>query len=408
MKDREIRKLIRKEKSRQRTHLELIASENYASKEIRNITGSILTNKYAEGYPSKRYYGGCEYVDEIENLAKARLKKLFRVKYVNVQPHSGTQANMAAYRALLEKGDVVMGLALTDGGHLTHGHSLSFSGSDYQFVPYYLNDDGWIDYEKVEEIANEVKPKLIVTGASAYPREIDFARFSEIAKRVGAYLMVDMAHIAGLVAAQLHMSPIPYADIVTSTTHKTLRGPRGGIIMTNHKELAKKIDKSVFPAIQGGPLMHIIASKAVCFQEALQESFTEYQKQVISNAKTLAQALMEKGYKLLSNGTDNHLIVVDVKKSLNITGKMAEEILDKVYITCNKNTVPRDTEPPFICSGLRIGTPAITTRGMKEKEMITIASLIDQALRNPDDDEILASVKKQVVSLTKRFKIKSF
>lgn len=408
MKDKEIRKLIRKEKSRQRTHLELIASENYASKEIRNITGSILTNKYAEGYPSKRYYGGCEYVDEIENLAKARLKKLFRVKYVNVQPHSGTQANMAAYRALLEKGDVVMGLALTDGGHLTHGHNLSFSGIDYQFVPYYLNDDGWIDYEKVEEIANEVKPKLIVTGASAYPREIDFARFSEIAKHVGAYLMVDMAHIAGLVAAQLHMSPIPYADIVTSTTHKTLRGPRGGIIMTNHKELAKKIDKSVFPAIQGGPLMHIIASKAVCFQEALQESFTEYQKQVISNAKTLAQALMEKGYKLLSNGTDNHLIVVDVKKSLNITGKMAEEILDKVYITCNKNTVPRDTEPPFICSGLRIGTPAITTRGMKEKEMITIASLIDQALRNPDDDEILASVKKQVVSLTKRFKIKSF
>lgn len=408
MKDKEIRKLIRKEKSRQRTHLELIASENYASKEIRNITGSILTNKYAEGYPSKRYYGGCEYVDEIENLAKARLKKLFRVKYVNVQPHSGTQANMAAYRALLEKGDVVMGLALTDGDHLTHGHSLSFSGIDYQFVPYYLNDDGWIDYEKVEEIANEVKPKLIVTGASAYPREIDFARFSEIAKHVGAYLMVDMAHIAGLVAAQLHMSPIPYADIVTSTTHKTLRGPRGGIIMTNHKELAKRIDKSVFPAIQGGPLMHIIASKAVCFQEALQESFTEYQKQVISNAKTLAQALMEKGYKLLSNGTDNHLIVVDVKKSLNITGKMAEEILDKVYITCNKNTVPRDTEPPFICSGLRIGTPAITTRGMKEKEMITIASLIDQALRNPDDDEILASVKKQVVSLTKRFKIKSF
>lgn len=408
MKDKEIRKLIRKEKSRQRTHLELIASENYASKEIRNITGSILTNKYAEGYPSKRYYGGCEYVDEIENLAKARLKKLFRVKYVNVQPHSGTQANMAAYRALLEKGDVVMGLALTDGGHLTHGHSLSFSGIDYQFVPYYLNDDGWINYEKVEEIANEVKPKLIVTGASAYPREIDFARFSEIAKRVGAYLMVDMAHIAGLVAAQLHMSPIPYADIVTSTTHKTLRGPRGGIIMTNHKELAKKIDKSVFPAIQGGPLMHIIASKAVCFQEALQESFIEYQKQVISNAKTLAQALMEKGYKLLSNGTDNHLIVVDVKKSLNITGKMAEEILDKVYITCNKNTVPRDTEPPFICSGLRIGTPAITTRGMKEKEMITIASLIDQALRNPDDDEILVSVKKQVVSLTKRFKIKSF
>ena len=407
MKDKEIRKLVQSEKKRQSTHLELIASENYASREVRHITGSILTNKYAEGYPSKRYYGGCEYVDEIENLAKSRLKKLFHVKYVNVQPHSGTQANMAAYRALLEKNDVVMGLSLTDGGHLTHGHSLSFSGIDYQFVPYYLNDEGFIDYEKVEEIANEVKPKLIVTGASAYPREIDFAKFSAIAKKVGAYFMVDMAHIAGLVATQLHMSPIPYADIVTSTTHKTLRGPRGGIIMTNNKELARKIDKSVFPAVQGGPLMHIIAGKAVCFKEALEEKFVEYQKQVVRNAKTLAKAFIEKGYHLISNGTDNHLIVVDVKQSLHITGKMAEEILDKVYITCNKNTVPKDSEPPFICSGIRIGTPAITTRGMKEKEMITIVSLIDTALRNYEDEEILMSVKKQVIALTKRFKIKS-
>lgn len=407
MKDKEIRKLVQSEKKRQSTHLELIASENYASREVRHITGSILTNKYAEGYPSKRYYGGCEYVDEIENLAKSRLKKLFHVKYVNVQPHSGTQANMAAYRALLEKNDVVMGLSLTDGGHLTHGHSLSFSGIDYQFVPYYLNDEGFIDYEKVEEIANEVKPKLIVTGASAYPREIDFAKFSAIAKKVGAYFMVDMAHIAGLVATQLHMSPIPYADIVTSTTHKTLRGPRGGIIMTNNKELARKIDKSVFPAVQGGPLMHVIAGKAVCFKEALEEKFVEYQKQVVRNAKTLAKTFIEKGYHLISNGTDNHLIVVDVKQSLHITGKMAEEILDKVYITCNKNTVPKDSEPPFICSGIRIGTPAITTRGMKEKEMITIVSLIDTALRNYEDEEILMSVKKQVIALTKRFKIKS-
>lgn len=406
MKDKEIRKIIKKEQMRQKENLELIASENYASVEVRKATGSILTNKYAEGYPSKRYYGGCENVDEIENLAKERLKKLFHVKYVNVQPHSGTQANMAAYRTLLKNGDVVMGLALNDGGHLTHGHSLSFSGIDYHFVPYYLNDDGLLDYEEIEKIAKEVQPKLIVTGASAYSREIDFKKFSEIAGSVGAYLMVDMAHIAGLVATKKHMSPIPYADIVTSTTHKTLRGPRGGIIMTNNLEIAKKIDKSVFPMIQGGPLMHVIAGKAVCFLEALDPSFETYQQQVIDNAKALANALKEKGYQIVSGGTDNHLMIVDVKKTLNMTGKMAEGILDKVCITCNKNTVPHDPEPPFVSSGIRLGTPAITTRGMKEKEMVLIASLIDQALRNYENETMLLSIKKEVLKLTKKFKLK--
>ena len=382
MKDYEIRRIIKLEKKRQNDNLELIASENYASKEVRMAAGSILTNKYAEGYPKKRYYGGCEYVDGVENLAKSRLKKLFNAKYVNVQPHSGSQANMASYRALIEKGDTVLGLALTDGGHLTHGHPLSFSGIDYNFVPYYLDDNGLIDYDEVEKLAKEVKPKLIVTGASAYPREIDFKRFSEIAKSVGAYLMVDMAHIAGEVAAGLHMSPIPYADIVTSTTHKTLRGPRGGIILTNNPEIAKKVDKAVFPMIQGGPLMHIIAAKAIAFNEALQPSFIEYQKQILKNSKYLAKCLIEKGYKLVSNGTDNHLMLVDVKSSVGLTGKEAEKLLDEVSITCNKNTIPKDTESPFVTSGIRIGTPALTTRKMKEKEMGEIADLIDQVLRN--------------------------
>lgn len=387
MKDYEIRRIIKLEKKRQNDNLELIASENYASKEVRMAAGSILTNKYAEGYPKKRYYGGCEYVDGVENLAKSRLKKLFNAKYVNVQPHSGSQANMASYRALIEKGDTVLGLALTDGGHLTHGHPLSFSGIDYNFVPYYLDDNGLIDYDEVEKLAKEVKPKLIVTGASAYPREIDFKRFSEIAKSVGAYLMVDMAHIAGEVAAGLHMSPIPYADIVTSTTHKTLRGPRGGIILTNNPEIAKKVDKAVFPMIQGGPLMHIIAAKAIAFNEALQPSFIEYQKQILKNSKYLAKCLIEKGYKLVSNGTDNHLMLVDVKSSVGLTGKEAEKLLDEVSITCNKNTIPKDTESPFVTSGIRIGTPALTTRKMKEKEMGEIADLIDQVLRNPNDEK---------------------
>lgn len=406
MKDYEIRRIIKLEKKRQNDNLELIASENYASKEVRMAAGSILTNKYAEGYPKKRYYGGCEYVDGVENLAKSRLKKLFNAKYVNVQPHSGSQANMASYRALIEKGDTVLGLALTDGGHLTHGHPLSFSGIDYNFVPYYLDDNGLIDYDEVEKLAKEVKPKLIVTGASAYPREIDFKRFSEIAKSVGAYLMVDMAHIAGEVAAGLHMSPIPYADIVTSTTHKTLRGPRGGIILTNNPEIAKKVDKAVFPMIQGGPLMHIIAAKAIAFNEALQPSFIEYQKQILKNSKYLAKCLIEKGYKLVSNGTDNHLMLVDVKSSVGLTGKEAEKLLDEVSITCNKNTIPKDTESPFITSGIRIGTPALTTRKMKEKEMGEIADLIDQVLRNPNDEKIKQKVRKRVRKLTRKYKVK--
>lgn len=406
MKDYEIRRIIKLEKKRQNDNLELIASENYASKEVRMAAGSILTNKYAEGYPKKRYYGGCEYVDCVENLAKSRLKKLFNAKYVNVQPHSGSQANMASYRALIEKGDKVLGLALTDGGHLTHGHPLSFSGIDYNFVPYYLDDNGLIDYDEVEKLAKEVKPKLIVTGASAYPREIDFKRFSEIAKSVGAYLMVDMAHIAGEVAAGLHMSPIPYADIVTSTTHKTLRGPRGGIILTNNPEIAKKVDKAVFPMIQGGPLMHIIAAKAIAFNEALQPSFIEYQKQILKNSKYLAKCLIEKGYKLVSNGTDNHLMLVDVKSSVGLTGKEAEKLLDEVSITCNKNTIPKDTESPFVTSGIRIGTPALTTRKMKEKEMGEIADLIDQVLRNPNDEKIKQKVRKRVGKLTRKYKVK--
>lgn len=404
--DRLIRKLIKLEKKRQKVNLELIASENYASKEIRKITGSILTNKYAEGYVGKRYYGGCKYIDEIEEVAKERLKKLYKVKYVNVQPHSGTQANMASYYALLEKNDTIMALELNDGGHLSHGHNLSFSGSDYHFIFYHLNDDGFLDYSEIEELAKINKPKLIVAGASAYPREIDFKKLKDIANMVDAYLMVDMAHIAGLVAAGLHSSPIPYADIVTSTTHKTLRGPRGGIILTNDYKIAKKIDKAVFPRVQGGPLMHVIAAKAVCFKEALEESFVEYQKQVIKNAKTLASELIKKGYNLVSNGTDNHLMIVNVKKSLGITGKLAEEVLDRVGITCNKNTVFKDSEPPFISSGIRLGTPALTTRGMKEKEMVKIATFIDITLRNYENDEILKKVKREVGKLTKKFKIK--
>ncbi len=406
MKDLEIRHYIEEEEKRQNDHLELIASENYASEEVRFVTGSILTNKYAEGYPKKRYYGGCEYVDKIENVAKERLKKLFDAKYVNVQPHSGSQANMAAYAAMIEKGDTVMGLALTDGGHLTHGHALSFSGLDYHFVPYYLNEAGYIDYDEVRKIAKEVHPQLIVTGASAYPREIDFQKFREIADEVGAYLMVDMAHIAGLVAAKLHMSPIPYAHITTSTTHKTLRGPRGGIILTNDAELAKKIDKAVFPRIQGGPLMHIIAAKAVAFKEALDPSFETYQKQVVQNAKVLANALMQKGYPLVSGGTDNHLMLVNVKAGANITGKKAEEVLDRVHITCNKNTIPHDTESPFVTSGIRLGTPALTSRGMKEQEMIQIADWIDQALQSVDDEERLEQIKAEVLQLTKQFPVR--
>lgn len=403
-KDYEIYSVIQKEKERQEQNIELIASENFVSDDVLEAQGSILTNKYAEGYPGKRYYGGCEFVDEIETLAITRAQKLFNAKYVNVQPHSGSQANMAAYRAILENGDKVLGMALDQGGHLTHGSALSFSGVDYHFIPYYLNKETEeIDYDALEELALKEKPKLIVGGASAYPLIIDFKRYSEIAKKVGAYLMIDMAHIAGLVAAGIHPNPLEYADIVTTTTHKTLRGPRGGMILTNNEELAKKINKAVFPGVQGGPLMHIIAAKAVCFKEALSVEFINYQKQIVNNCKALANELVNLGYTLVAGKTENHLLIVNVKKSLGITGKIGETVLDKVSITCNKNTVPFDDEKPFISSGLRIGTASVTTRGIKEKEMVTIARLIDKALRNLENESILEEVKNEVIELTKQF-----
>ena len=403
-KDFEVYSIIRKEKIRQNQNIELIASENFVSNEVLEAQGSILTNKYAEGYPGKRYYGGCEFVDEVEILAIERAKKLFNAKFVNVQPHSGSQANMAAYRAILNNGDKVLGMALDQGGHLTHGSALSFSEVDYKFIPYYLNKETEaIDYDALEKLAIKEKPKLIVGGASAYPLIIDFKRYKEIADKVGAYLLIDMAHIAGLVAAGLHPNPMEYADIVTTTTHKTLRGPRGGMILTNNEELAKKIDKAVFPGVQGGPLMHVIAAKAVCFKEALSPEFQTYQKQIIENCKVLASELLKLGYILVGHKTENHLLIVNVKKSIGMTGKEGEKILDKVNITCNKNTVPFDDEKPFITSGLRIGTASVTTRGMKEKEMIEIAHLIDKALRNKDDEKMLLEVKKDILELTKKF-----
>jgi glycine hydroxymethyltransferase len=402
-KDYEMFSLLQKELLRQQNHIELIASENFVSSEVLAAQGSILTNKYAEGYPGKRYYGGCEVVDEIESLAIERLKKLFNCQYANVQPHSGSQANMAAYKALLNHGDKVLGMSLAMGGHLTHGMAINFSGMEYEFASYGVNSQTeTIDYEEVMRIAQEFKPKLIVAGASAYSRIIDFKRFREIADSVGAYLMVDMAHIAGLVATGLHPSPIPYADITTSTTHKTLRGPRGGIILTNNLDIAKKIDKAIFPGIQGGPLMHVIAAKAVAFKEALEPSFKAYQEQVVKNAQTLANTLIKLGYQIVSGGTDNHLMLVNVK-SIGLTGKIAEETLDKVNITCNKNTIPQETEKPFITSGIRLGTPAMTTRGFKEQEMIEVAKLIDKTLRNYQNEEVLKEVKEAVIALTNKF-----
>lgn len=404
--DREIYLAIEEEKHRQENGIELIASENFVSYAVLEAQGSILTNKYAEGYPDKRYYGGCVNVDIVERLAIERLKELFNAKYANVQPHSGSQANMAAYRAILKNGDTVMGMALDQGGHLTHGHSLNFSGIDYKFVPYFLDKKTEeIDYNELRKVALEVKPKLIVAGASAYSKEIKFDVLSNIAHEVGAYLMVDMAHIAGLVAAGLHQNPVEYADIVTSTTHKTLRGPRGGIILANNEELAKIIDKTVFPGIQGGPLMHVIAAKAVAFKEALSDEFKVYQAQIIKNSKAMCDALMDLGYKIVSNGTDNHLFIVNVKESLGITGKVAEKVLDKVGITCNKNTVPYDTEKPFVTSGIRLGTPAVTTRGFKEKEMELVASLIDRALKNRDNEAELEKIHQEVYELTSKFPI---
>ena len=400
--DKRIREILDKEKNRQRDNIELIASENYVSNDILELQGSIFTNKYAEGYPGKRYYGGCENVDVIENLAIEYVCKLFNVKYANVQPHSGSQANMAVYRALLNHGDKIMGLNLSHGGHLTHGHKLNFSGIDYEVVSYNVdNDSEVIDYNKVREIALKEKPKMIIAGASAYSREIDFKKFKDIALEVGAYLMVDMAHIAGLVATGLHMSPIPYADIVTSTTHKTLRGPRGGMILTNREDIIKKINKVVFPGVQGGPLMHVIAAKAQCFYEALQPEFKEYQLQVIKNIKTLEKVLKEERIRLVSNGTDNHLLLLDVKNSVGITGKKAEEVLDKINITVNKNTIPNDLESPMVTSGIRIGSPAMTTRGFKEEEFAILGKIICKCLKNYDNEEVLKELKEEVLELTR-------
>ena len=400
--DKRIREILDKEKNRQRDNIELIASENYVSNDILELQGSIFTNKYAEGYPGKRYYGGCENVDDIENLAIEYVCKLFNVKYANVQPHSGSQANMAVYRALLNHGDKIMGLNLSHGGHLTHGHKLNFSGIDYEVVSYNVdNDSEIIDYDKIREIALKEKPKMIIAGASAYPREINFKKFKDIALEVGAYLMVDMAHIAGLVATGFHMSPIPYADIITSTTHKTLRGPRGGMILTNREDIIKKINKVVFPGVQGGPLMHVIAAKAQCFYEALQPEFKEYQLQVIKNIKTLEKVLKEEGIRLVSNGTDNHLLLLDVKNSVGITGKKAEEVLDKINITVNKNTIPNDLESPMVTSGIRIGSPAMTTRGFKEEEFAILGKIICKCLKNYDNEEVLKELKEEVLELTR-------
>jgi len=402
--DNELFNIIMREKNRQENGLELIASENFVSYSVMEAQGSVLTNKYAEGYPDKRYYGGCEFVDEAENLARERAKKLFGCNFVNVQPHSGSQANMAVYFANLKPGDKVFGMNLSHGGHLTHGSPVNFSGMFFEIIPYGVNKETeTIDYDELEKMALEHKPKMIVVGASAYPRIIDFQRVQEIAKKVDAVTMADIAHIAGLVAAGLHPSPIGIIDYITTTTHKTLRGPRGGMIMTNNEEDAMKIDKIIFPGIQGGPLMHVIAAKAAAFGEALKPEFKEYQNQVIKNAAALADALKQKGYRLVSGGTDNHLLQVDVLTSKGFSGKRAEKALDKAGITVNKNTIPFDTKSPFVTSGIRIGTPSLTTRGMKEEEMKIVADLIDRVLSNRKDDEVIAEVKKEVNKLSSRF-----
>ena len=391
--DEEVSKAMDAELARQRRNLELIASENIVSPAVMAAMGSALTNKYAEGYPAKRYYGGCECVDVVENIAIERACKLFGAKFANVQPHSGAQANMAVYFALCEVGDTIMGMSLADGGHLTHGSPVNMSGKNYNFISYGLTDEGFIDYDQLEKLAKENKPKLIVAGASAYPRAIDFERISKVAKEVGAYFMVDMAHIAGLVAAGQHQSPVPYADVVTTTTHKTLRGPRGGMILTNDEEIAKKINKSIFPGTQGGPLMHVIAAKAVCLGEALKPEFKAYGEQVVKNAAALAKGLLARGFDLVSGGTDNHLMLVDLRP-FSITGKELEKKLDEVYITVNKNAIPNDPEKPFVTSGVRIGTPAVTTRGLVEEDMEKIAEFIYLTASDFDNkaDEIRAGV----------------
>lgn len=406
--DKKLREALEKETKRQQNNIELIASENYVSKAVMELQGSVFTNKYAEGYSGKRYYGGCVNVDTVENLAIEYVTKLFNAKYANVQPHSGSSANMAVYRALIKPGDKVLGLNLSHGGHLTHGHSINFSGLDYKFVAYNLDPETeMLNYDEIRKLALEEKPQMIVAGASAYSRFIDFKRFREIADEVGALLFVDMAHIAGLVAAGLHENPVDYADVVSSTTHKTLRGPRGGLILTNNEEIIKKINKTIFPGIQGGPLMHVIAAKAECFYEDLQPEFKEYASQVIKNAKVLAKTLEEEGLRIISGGTDNHLMLVDVKSTYGITGKEAETVLDKIYITVNKNTIPNETESPALTSGIRLGSPAMTTRGLKEAEFIEIGHIIAKALKNKDDEVVLEELGKEVLALTDRFPIYS-
>lgn len=398
--DPQVAEAITAELERQNSHIELIASENWVSKAVMAAMGSPMTNKYAEGYPGKRYYGGCECVDVVENLAIERAKKLFGCEYANVQPHSGAQANMAVQFAMLEPGDTVMGMNLDHGGHLTHGSPVNFSGTYFKIVPYGVNDEGFLDYDKVRELALECKPKLIIAGASAYARTIDFKRFREIADEAGAYLMVDMAHIAGLVAAGLHPSPIPYAHVVTTTTHKTLRGPRGGMILAS-QEMADKFNfnKAIFPGTQGGPLMHVIAAKAVCFQEALEDSFKEYQQNIVKNAQALAKGLTDRGIKLVSGGTDNHLMLVDLSQE-EVTGKELEKRLDTAHITCNKNTIPNDPRSPFVTSGVRLGTPAVTTRGMKEEDMETIAEAISIVIK---DEGAVEKARELVKQLTDKY-----
>ena len=394
--DADVAAAIEAELDRQNSHIELIASENWVSDAVMEAQGSIMTNKYAEGYPGKRYYGGCQCVDIVENLAIERAKELFDAEYVNVQPHSGAQANMAVQFALLQPGDTVMGMNLDHGGHLTHGSPVNFSGTYFHIVPYGVNDEGFIDYDKVEEIAMECKPKMIIAGASAYARTIDFARFRDIADKCGAYLMVDMAHIAGLVAAGLHPSPIHYADVVTTTTHKTLRGPRGGLILSS-AENAKKFNfnKAVFPGIQGGPLMHVIAAKAVCFKEALQPEFKEYAKMIVENAQALCKGLQKRGIDIVSGGTDNHLMLVDLR-SLGVTGKQMENLLDEVNITCNKNAIPNDPQSPFVTSGVRLGTAAVTSRGMKPEDMDKIAEAIAMTLKEEGSQEKAKAIVKEL------------
>ena len=401
--DPEVSKAIDQELNRQRNKLELIASENIVSKAVMAAQGSVLTNKYAEGYPGKRYYGGCEYVDVVEQLAIDRAKELFGAGYANVQPHSGAQANMAVFFALLTPGDTVMGMNLTDGGHLTHGSSVNMSGKYFKIVPYGVSEKTeMLDYDEIQRIANECKPKLIVAGASAYARTIDFQRMAEIAHSVGAYLMVDMAHIAGLVAAGLHPSPVPYADVVTTTTHKTLRGPRGGLILCKDEEFGKQFNKAIFPGIQGGPLMHVIAAKAVALKEALSPEFKAYAQQIVKNAKALADTLQADGFRIVSGGTDNHLMLVDLT-SKNITGKLAQNLLDEVGITANKNTIPFEKLSPFVTSGIRLGSPALTTRGFKEEDMVEVANIIALVLDNPEDEGARKEASQRVAALCAKY-----